>query len=208
MRGRPRSIVHSLLDPLTSVGPSRSLPDNIAESCPVGRLHGIASLQQTALHLLQPLRRLLYVRRRRGGPQALGDRARPRPQARNEVHWVDKLTPKTGLKWRESTSNELFHEYPSATLLSPHLSTDDEFLLLFRPRKVVWVCLVVLYPIGTVAETKCRVQRISDILTISLWHFCLHVSSVSNAMLLARENLRPHLQVSGARITFQTAFLH
>ena len=38
------------------------------------------------------------------------------------------------------------------------------------------------------------VQRISDILTIGLWHFCLHVSSVSNTMLWAKANLRPHLQ--------------
>ena len=37
-------------------------------------------------------------------------------------------------------------------------------------------------------------QRISDIMTISLWHFCLHVSSVSSTMLWARANLRPHLQ--------------
>ena len=53
----------------------RSLPDNITEASPVCWLHGIPSLQQTALHLLQPLRRFLYVRRCRGGPQALGDRA-------------------------------------------------------------------------------------------------------------------------------------
>ena len=39
-----------------------------------------------------------------------------------------------------------------------------------------------------------ELQRISDIMTIGLWHFWLHVSSVSNAMLCARENLRPHLQ--------------
>ena len=33
-------------------------------------------------------------------------------------------------------------------------------------------------------------------MTIGLWHFSLHVSSVSNAMLWARANLRPHLQCS------------
>ena len=38
------------------------------------------------------------------------------------------------------------------------------------------------------------IQRISDIMTIGLWHFCLHVSSVSNAMLWTRANLKPHLQ--------------
>ena len=37
-------------------------------------------------------------------------------------------------------------------------------------------------------------QNISVIMNIGLWHFCLHVSSVSNTILWARANLRPHLQ--------------
>ena len=37
-------------------------------------------------------------------------------------------------------------------------------------------------------------QNILVIMTIGLWHFCLHVSSVSNTILWARANLGPHLQ--------------
>ena len=51
------------------------------------------------------------------------------------------------------------------------------------------------------------VQRISDIMTIGLWHFCLHVSSVSNPMLWARANLRSHLQLSAEWCEVRRALL-
>ena len=65
----------------------------------------------------------------------------------------------------------------------------------FTPKVITKIFIVASYCLfgGTIVQ-KSTLQRISDIMTIGLWHFCLHVSSVSNAMLWARANLRPHLQ--------------
>ena len=35
-----------------------------------------------------------------------------------------------------------------------HLAAYDKVLLLFRPGEVVWVCLVIFHPVGTIAGKR------------------------------------------------------